>query len=246
MFRFHRAAVLLCAALFTTSYALADQPTAARSPSSFGTSFTTVLSISSTGFTPLDSSDGYTWNGTGSRWATSGTGYFAAPVPLPSGVLITALEIQGCDTSATGGLTARLFQSSVNGTSEDAVDLLDAFSGNAPAPGCSLFVGDAPSPITINSNNGTYWVLVQQNDFGSSLRFQGVRIRYKLQVSPAPAVATFGDVPTTYLYFRAIEALAASGIAAGCGNGNFCPDQPVTRGELAKFLANAVGLFWKD
>ena len=52
-------------------------------------------------------------------------------------------------------------------------------------------------------------------------------------------------MPTSYIYFRAIEALAASGITGGCGNGNFCPSQPVTRGEIAKFLANALGLYWQ-
>ena len=73
----------------------------------------------------------------------------------------------------------------------------------------------------------------------------GIVIGYKLQVSPAPATATFADVPTNPSYFRAIEALAASGITQGCGGGNFCPNQPVTRGELAKFLANALGLHWQ-
>jgi hypothetical protein len=63
-------------------------------------------------------------------------------------------------------------------------------------------------------------------------------------VSAAPAVATFGDVPTNFLYFRAIEALAASGITGGCGNGNFCPNQYVTRGEMSAFLALALGLRW--
>jgi S-layer family protein len=54
------------------------------------------------------------------------------------------------------------------------------------------------------------------------------------------------DVPTSHLYLRAIEALAASGITGGCGDGNFCPSQAVTRGELAKFLAVALGLHWTD
>jgi len=53
------------------------------------------------------------------------------------------------------------------------------------------------------------------------------------------------DVPTTHRCFRAIEALAASGITTGCGSGNFCPNQNVTRGELAKFPANALGLYWR-
>jgi hypothetical protein len=59
-------------------------------------------------------------------------------------------------------------------------------------------------------------------------------------------VPTFGDVPTNYAYFRAIEALAASGITGGCGSGNFCPNQNVTRGEMAAFLARALGLHFRN
>ena len=41
-----------------------------------------------------------------------------------------------------------------------------------------------------------------------------------------------------------VEALVASGITAGCGNGNFCPDAPLTRGQMAVFLSKALGLHW--
>lgn len=61
-------------------------------------------------------------------------------------------------------------------------------------------------------------------------------------VSPAPATATFNDVPVSHPFFRYIEALAASGITAGCGSGNFCPNSPVSRGQMAVFLAKALGL----
>jgi hypothetical protein len=55
--------------------------------------------------------------------------------------------------------------------------------------------------------------------------------------------ATFpNDVPTTHPFFRFIEALAASGITAGCDAGSFCPDDPVTRGQMAVFLVAALGL----
>jgi hypothetical protein len=33
-----------------------------------------------------------------------------------------------------------------------------------------------------------------------------------------------------------IEALFAAGITTGCGSGRFCPDEPVTRGQMAAFL----------
>jgi hypothetical protein len=42
--------------------------------------------------------------------------------------------------------------------------------------------------------------------------------------------------------FQYIEALAASGITGGCGGGNFCPDSPVTRRQMAIFVAKALGL----
>ena len=63
-------------------------------------------------------------------------------------------------------------------------------------------------------------------------------------LSPATGTATFGDVPTTHLFFQYVEALAAAGITSGCGGGNFCPDAAVTRGQLAVFLAKALGLHW--
>ena len=66
------------------------------------------------------------------------------------------------------------------------------------------------------------------------------------QISPAPAVATFNDVPTNHPFFAVIEAFAKSGITTGCGNGNFCPSQTVTRQELAKFFARGLGLSWPD
>jgi hypothetical protein len=56
-------------------------------------------------------------------------------------------------------------------------------------------------------------------------------------VSPAPAVASFRDVPTSHPFFRFIEALKASGIAGDCQLSPplYCPDQAVTRGQMAVF-----------
>jgi hypothetical protein len=72
------------------------------------------------------------------------------------------------------------------------------------------------------------------------------RLLWKRQVSPAPAVATFNDVPTSHQFFQFIEALAASGITAGCSASPplYCPDFPLTRGQMAVFLAKALGLHW--
>jgi hypothetical protein len=74
------------------------------------------------------------------------------------------------------------------------------------------------------------------------LRFERARVGWFRQVSPAPATATFTDVPTGHPFFQFVEALARSGITAGCGGGNFCPDAPLTRGQMAVFLSVALGL----
>jgi len=50
----------------------------------------------------------------------------------------------------------------------------------------------------------------------------------------------FDDVPVDYWAVNFIEDLAASGITAGCGNDNYCPDDPVTRAQMAVFLERGI------
>jgi hypothetical protein len=57
--------------------------------------------------------------------------------------------------------------------------------------------------------------------------------------SYAPPTGTglvFGDVPGTYWAVNWIEKLFTDGITSGCGAGNYCPDNPVTRAQMAIFL----------
>ena len=51
---------------------------------------------------------------------------------------------------------------------------------------------------------------------------------------------TFSDVPTNYWAFSYIEKLFASGITAGCGAGIYCPDNTVTRDQMAVFLLKGM------
>ena len=52
---------------------------------------------------------------------------------------------------------------------------------------------------------------------------------------PAPT-GVFTDVPPSYWAGAFIEQLAADGISGGCGGGNFCPGDLVTRAQMAIFL----------
>ena len=51
---------------------------------------------------------------------------------------------------------------------------------------------------------------------------------------------TFADVAESHWAYQFIESLAASGISAGCGGGNYCPDGPVTRAQMAVFLERGM------
>jgi len=88
------------------------------------------------------------------------------------------------------------------------------------------------------------WAYVPAGAFGLG----GARITWHRQVSAAPATASFGDVPPEHPFFPYVEALRASGVTGGCQTSPplFCPDAPLTRGQMAAFLAIALGLHWSE
>jgi hypothetical protein len=58
--------------------------------------------------------------------------------------------------------------------------------------------------------------------------------------NPPPMTGTvFTDVPLGYWAGSFIEQLAKEGITAGCGGGNYCPNMPITRDQMAVFLLRA-------
>jgi hypothetical protein len=59
---------------------------------------------------------------------------------------------------------------------------------------------------------------------------------------PPACTGVFGDVPCSNPFAVWIEELYDRHIAAGCGNGNFCPANPTTRAQMAPFLSNTFGL----
>ncbi len=55
-------------------------------------------------------------------------------------------------------------------------------------------------------------------------------------VLPGGWFANYNDVPASYLFHGAIEKISRKGITTGCGGGNYCPNNFVTRSEMAVFL----------
>lgn len=56
---------------------------------------------------------------------------------------------------------------------------------------------------------------------------------------PAASGTVFLDTPADHWASAWVEQLARENITGGCGNGNFCPDAPVTRAQMAVFLVKA-------
>jgi hypothetical protein len=53
-------------------------------------------------------------------------------------------------------------------------------------------------------------------------------------------LADFADVPQAHGFHDRIEDLFRSGVTSGCGGGNFCPAQNVTRAQMAVFLLKGI------
>jgi hypothetical protein len=63
-----------------------------------------------------------------------------------------------------------------------------------------------------------------------------LKSQYGASYVPPPATGSFNDVPFNDPFAPWIERLAALGVTAGCGGGNYCPGDGVTRAQMAVFL----------
>ena len=202
-----------------------------------------ALSIPAYAFTSASSTDLILEDGNGYRYLAPdpASRFLVAPVQLPSGALVETLGISGC-LHFGGDIQVQLVDDLTNGQPSVVVANFDTAEA-----GC-IYEGTSPN-YTYAQNGGhpllavVYWA---GNFFDGSTKFNEVYISYQRQISPAPATPHFNDVPTSDSAFQYVEALLASGITGGCGGGNYCPDSPVTRRQMAVFLAKALGLYWHD
>jgi len=58
---------------------------------------------------------------------------------------------------------------------------------------------------------------------------------------PACTSSPFADVPCASAFAAWIQQLVAEAVTAGCGNGNYCPSNPVTREQMAVFMDKTFG-----
>jgi hypothetical protein len=180
------------------------------------------------------------------RWVKGGYPHLIGFAHVPGGSTLDTWQFSYCDSnSVPPHMTINLYACDLYGacTSPPVV----SFDTGSVPPGCnSTTIGGGSLGFTVNNYSGEYLVDVAFGVSDGTQTFGGTAFGYRLQVSPAPGSATFNDVPLSDPAFQYVEALVASGITAGCGGGNFCPDNPLTRRQMAVFLAKALGLNWPD
>lgn len=211
-------------------------------PNTYGTSDETILYVGAAAFTANRPNVAVNEDGSGSGVfvGAGGNSVAWAPVNLPQGSLITGLDFYFFDADAATDINAVLYEFPSTGGANGIAGL--ASSGSAGFGSSTMNLGP---PWTVNNDLNAYSIFVYYNAVATSnLKWRGVKVRYKLQVSPAPATATFTDVPASHPFFKFVEALTAAGITGGYPDGRFGVNDPVTRGQMAVFLATALGLHW--
>ena len=213
-------------------------------PKAFGTSDYTVTTIAGIGFVPGRNDIVYSTTGSLGRFvnASATQVQFFSALEIPAGAVIDFIGFNNNNDGTANVMAVHLFQRDNTGT------LTPLFSlDNTPHNSWVTDINPAPLGILWQGSQGTGNTLTLEIEVAPSANtqfFGQVEVWWKRSISPAPATATFPDVPTSDIGFQYVEALVASGITGGCGGGNYCPDNPVTRRQMAIFLTKALGLHW--
>ena len=174
--------------------------------------------------------------------STSPAMYFA-PLELEPGLLVDMMTCAFNDGSTANDLSFNLQKATIDFTTSSATWTSLGSGSSSGSDGIGYVNIDITPNETIQSlgYNIVYQYVIRA-DIASDVSFAGCMVAWKRQVSPAPTSATFTDVPTSHPFFKFIQALYSSGITAGCSPTEYCPDQALTRGEMAVFLAAGLGL----
>jgi len=143
----------------------------------------------------------------------------------------------------------------------------DAFAVKVSPNPCSYFLSttsqsftaaNGTSTVDVKASNGCTWMAASNATWISlhSVNSSTVSFTVAANNDGAPRNGTmtiagqsftvyqgisFLDVPSSYAFFTEIGKLSAHGVTGGCGGGNYCPENPVTREQMAAFLIRALG-----
>lgn len=215
---------------------------------SYGITNTDYMTITAAEFRPIHPSYLYLIDFSKLMMTNTGGGnIFVAPVSMPSGALVIGLELAGCDLFTDDNIEAVLGRvEEPNGPVEIMAELFTDGTASSPGDGCNFWLDASVVTPTIDNLTYSYYVLVAFGTYTapytSDLKLRAVRLFWRRQVQASDGSPAFSDVPGGNAYRKYVEAATALGIMSPCAAGLFCPDNPVTRAQLALALAKALGL----
>jgi hypothetical protein len=151
----------------------------------------------------------------------------------------SATQITFKTPALAAGLASDIVVTNADGTTDTlrkafVTDFIDVPGSNQ----FYSFVGKLVSNgITAGVGGGLYGV--GDNTLRQQMAVFLLKGKHGLCYTPPPCTGTFPDVPCPSTFAPWIEALAAEGITGGCGGGNYCPQNPVRRDQMAVFLLKA-------
>ena len=201
---------------------------------SFG-EYTQVTWVGAASFVPRNHTTQYQRVDYGYIYFTGGTPHCEAQFNLPSGAFLQGMRSYYYDNSAAN-VTVHLWHERPTGYTH-----LKTITSSG-TPGYSNTFGWIDHTIT--NNDGWYHLRAETGASNNTVMFHGVKLYWKRQIRtglPHP-FTDIGHLPQ--LWRDSIAALKASGITSGTTATTYSPDDNLTRGQMAVFLAKALGLYW--
>lgn len=186
---------------------------------------------------------------------------------ISNGTITSATNIQTItySTGGSGTVTLNLTVTNASGCTANSSVIVttkaialnldhQSFAGN----GGTGAVNVAPTDVSCAWTASTAATFIHITS-GSSGTGNGT-VQYSVDANPGPTIRSntitiagqtftvyqginFLDVPSNDPFYTDIGKLAARGVTVGCGSGNYCPNAPVTREQMAAFIMRAKGEF---
>jgi S-layer family protein len=186
---------------------------------------------------------------------------------ISNGTITSATNIQNITYTAGGSGTVTLNLTVTNASACSASNstivttkpiALDRLSQSFAGNGGTGVVNVTPSDGACAWTASTAATFIHVTSGGSGTGNGSVQ--YSVDVNPGPTVRSntitiagqtftvyqginFLDVPSNDPFYTDIGKLAARGVTVGCASGNYCPNAPVTREQMAAFILRAIGEF---
>ena len=173
-------------------------------------------------------------------------GTYYAEISLSAGARLKSVWCDVYDANASLNVAIQIVRSSYNTATHANVSTFlasDTSTGSGGYQAVSFLVPDEVIRYEVINEMRLFVLRV---GLPPNTRFRSCRLTWQRTVSAPPGGASFADVPVGHPLHQFVEALVAAGVTGGCGGGNYCPNAPLTRGQMAVFLGAALGLHWPN